>query len=86
MKRNQFSLIHPLYIAILIKSCYLKQCFIKIKTLLNRGSSYLSTITDYRYSPVRKRQLKDTTLWIQLVEKTGPDKQNHMGMWNGKET
>lgn len=55
MKRNLFSLIHPLYIAILIKSCYLKQCFIKIKTLLNRGSSYLSTI--YRL-PVFPRQKK----------------------------
>lgn len=55
MKRNLFSLIHPLYIAILIKSCYFKQCFIKIKTLLNRGSSYLSTI--YRL-PVFPRQKK----------------------------
>lgn len=57
MKRNLFLLIHSLYIAILIKSCYLKQCFIKIKTLLNRGSSYLSTI--YRL-PVFPRQKKDS--------------------------
>lgn len=58
MKRNLFSLIHPLYIAILIKSCYLKQCFIKIKTLLNRGSSYLSTIYRLPVFPCQKKTVE----------------------------
>lgn len=58
MKRNLFSLIHSLYIAILIKSCYLKQCFIKIKTLLNRGSSYLSTIYRLPVFPCQKKTVE----------------------------